>query len=128
KVIFDAVKKGASKLPIKKLMRFMNSVGEGNVVRFLREFLNKIDHHASEIAVKITKLFDLLKSKVDNLKTFVFGKADEALEKMLKHIDAAYKQIPGMVRDIMDKIAKHLKDTLDDVTDFVMNGVTRAKN
>lgn len=128
KVIFDAVKKGASKLPIKKLMRFMNSVGEGNVVRFLREFLNKIDHHASEIAVKITKLFDLLKSKVDNLKTFVFGKADEALEKMLKHIDAAYKQIPGMVRDIMDKIAKHLKDTLDDVTDFMMDGVTRAKN
>jgi hypothetical protein len=128
KVIFKAVKEGASKLPIKKLMRFMNSVGEGNVVRFLREFLNKIDQHASEIAVKIGKLLEMLKSKVDDLKTFVFGKADDALEAMLNHIDAAYKLIPGMVRDVINKIAKHLKDTLDDVTDFVMDGVTRAKN
>lgn len=128
KVIFKAVADGAKKLPIKKLMRFMNSVGEGNVVRFLREFLSKIDTHASEIAVKITKLLDMLRSKVDDLKTFVFGKADDLLEGMLKNIAEAYRRIPNMVREVIDRIAKHLKDTLDDVTDFVMDGVTRAKN
>jgi flagellar basal body rod protein FlgG len=128
KIIFKAVKEGASKLPLKKVMRFMNELGEGNVIRFLREFLKGADLLASKIAIQIDKLLMYLRSKVDDATTFVIGEADKALRRVIENIDAAYKLIPDMVRDAMAKIVKNLKETLDEVTDFAMPGVTRARN
>ncbi len=128
KALWEAIKRGAKKLPLTRLIRLLNSVGEGNVIRFLREFLSKIHGHGKDAAAKILKLLEELKGKLENLGTIAVGKGKKVIEEVLENIAQVYRRVPGMVREVIEWIAKHLKNTLDDAADFVMKGVTRARN
>jgi hypothetical protein len=128
KEIWLAIKKGAKKLPLKRLIELLNSVGEGNVVRFLREFLSKIEGHGQDAAKKIAQMFGELKTKLEDLRKLSFSKAEKMIDEVLENINKAFKVLPDMVRKVIEWIATHLKNTLDESTDFVMKGVTRARN
>ena len=129
-MIKAVVSKIGKRLPLAQLMKFMNSVGIGNVVEFLREFVKKIDTHAADFAGKIVKMLDEMKGKLEKARFVAFGKAEEAIDKMLEGIAALYARvpIPQKVREIIQHIAAKLKETLNEATDFVMDGVTRARN
>jgi hypothetical protein len=128
KEIWLAIKTGAKKLPLKRLIELLNFVGEGNVVRFLREFLSKLHGHGQDAAKKIAMLLDALKTKLEDLRKVSFSKAEKMLDEVLENINKAFKVLPDMVRKVIEWIATHLKNTLDEATDFVMKGVTRARN
>ena len=128
KALFKAVKSGAKRLPLTKLIRLLNSIGEGNVIRFLREFLSKIDGYGQEAAAKIVKLLDEFKAKLKNWRIVAFGKAEQAIDEILESIEEVYKRVPDMVRMVITWVAEHLKKTLDDISDYMMKGVTRARN
>lgn len=128
KSIYKWLEKGAKKLPLKRLMRLMNSIGEGNVIRFLREFLGNIAEHGQNVTKKILKIVEEIQTKLRRAKHFAFFKAEEKIENLLKHVDEVYKRTPEMVRKVIDWIAKHLKNTLDEVEDFMMRGTTRMRN
>ncbi len=128
KEIWLAIKKGAKKLPLKRLIELLNSVGEGNVVRFLREFLSKIEGHGQDAAKKIAQMFGELKTKLEDLRKLSFAKAEKMIDEVLENINKAFKVLPDMVRKVIEWIAAHLKNTLDEAADFVMKGVTRARN
>lgn len=128
KSLFGAIKKGAKRLPLTKLIRLLNSVGEGNVIKFLRQFLDKIAVHGADVAEKILKMLEKLKSKFENLRHVTFGKAEKMIDELLESIEKVYKQTPGMVQKVIGWIAEHLKNTLDEVTDFTMKGVTKIRN
>ncbi|MBS1792238.1 MAG: hypothetical protein JSS81_00200 [Acidobacteria bacterium] len=128
KSLYNSVKKGGKKLPLGKLIRMLNSVGEGNVIRFLREVLAKLHGHGTEAAAKILKMIEALKARLLDLRHLAIGKAEKMLDRILDNLDKVYKMTPEMTRKVIEWIATHLKNTLDDVTDFVMRGVTRARN
>lgn len=128
KEIWTAIKNGVKKLKLKKLIELLNYVGEGNVVRFLREFLSKIHGHGKDVAEKIIKMLDALKSKLENIRLLAVSRAKKAIDEVLENIAQVYRRVPEMVRKVTDWIAKHLKETLDEAGDFVMKGVTRARN
>src|SRR5215213_10038683 len=126
--IWKAIKNGAKKLPLGKLIKMLNSVGEGNVIRLLREILEKVKAHAGTIAKKIKEILDSIKSKLKNLRIVAFGKAEKLIDELLESMREVYKQMPDMVRDIIGWIVTHLKNTIDEAADYVMRGVTRARN
>ncbi len=128
KAIYKAIKSGAKKLPLNKLFRLLNSVGEGNVIKFLREFLSKIEGYGQDAAAKIVILLDALKAKLKNWRIVAFGKAEAMIDELLESIAQVYRRVPSMVRQVIEWIATNLKNSLDDATDFVMKGVTRTRN
>ncbi|MBX7169755.1 MAG: hypothetical protein K1X72_02285 [Pyrinomonadaceae bacterium] len=128
KELFAAAKRGLKKLPLAKLIKLLNSVGEGNVIKFLRELLSKIHGHGQDAAAKIFKILESMKAKLENLRHLAFGKAEKMIDRMLESISQVYRRVPEMVQKVIDQIFTHLKNTLDDVSDFVMKGVTRARN
>lgn len=128
KSLFKAVTSGAKKLPLTKLIRILNSLGEGNVIKFLRDVLDKIHNFGKNAATKIRKLLNLFKAKLKQWRMVAFGKAEEAIDELLKSISEVYKRVPEMARKVIEWIAENLKKTLDDATDFMMKGVTRARN
>jgi hypothetical protein len=129
-VIKAVISKIGKRLPLAQLMKYMNSVGIGNVVEFLRDFVKKIDTYAADFAEKIIKMLDDMKGKLEKARFVTFGKAEEAIVRMLEGIAELYARvpIPQKVREIVGFIAGKLKETLSEATDFVMDGVTRAKN
>ncbi len=128
KAIYKAIKNGAKKLPLKKLIRLLNSVGEGNVIRFLREFLEKIEGHGQDVAEKIVKMLDALRAKLENWRKLAFGKAEKMLDELLENVAEVYRRVPEMVQKVIDWIATNLNNTLWDAGDFMMKGVTRTRN
>ena len=127
-MIKAVVSKIGKRLPLPQLMKFMNSVGVGNVVKFLREFLEKIHGHTAEFAQKILKMLDAMKERLEKLRYIAFDKVNDKIKLMLDGIARIYNHVPRKVREVIDHIAKKLKETLDEATDFVMEGVTRARN
>jgi len=128
KALFKAVKSGAKKLPLTKLIRLLNSLGEGNVIRFLREVLGKIHAYGKDAAAQIRMLLDLFKAKLKQWRMIAFGKAEKMIDELLASIDEVYKRAPEMARKVVEWIAENLKKTLDEATDFMLKGVTRARN
>jgi hypothetical protein len=128
KALFKAVTSGAKRLPLTKLIRLLNSLGEGNVIRFLRDILSKIHDFGQNAAKRIGKILKAIKKKLENWRAIAFGKAEAMIDELLESISEVYKRLPAMARQVIEWIATNLKNTLDDVTDFMMKGVTRAKN
>ncbi|HEY0457638.1 MAG TPA: hypothetical protein VGC97_00720 [Pyrinomonadaceae bacterium] len=126
--LWKAIKNGAKKLPLGRLIKMLNSVGEGNVIRLLRDILEKIKGRGGSIAKKIREILDAIKSKLKKARIVAFGKAEKMIDEILESMREVYKKTPDMVRDIIGWIVTHLKNTIDEATDFVMRGVTRARN
>ncbi len=126
--IWKAIKNGAKKLPLGKLIKMLNSVGEGNVIRLLRDMLEKVKDHSGAIAKKIKEILDSIKAKLTNLRIVAFGKAEKLIDELLETMHEVYKKMPDMVRDIIEWIVTHLQKTIDEAADYVMRGVTRARN
>lgn len=128
KSIYKWLEKGAKKLPLKRLMRLMNSVGEGNVIRFLREFLGNLAEHSQKAIKKILDIIESVQTKLRRAKHFAFNKVEQTIEKILKQFEEVYKLTPDMVKKVFDWIGTNLKNTLDEVEDFMMRGTTRMRN
>jgi len=128
KSIWKLVEKGAKKLHLTKLIRMLNSVGEGNVIRFLRDMAGKLKGWGDDAAVRIVGLLEHLKGKLLQARKWAFSKADEILEAALKNFDEVYKRAPEMARKVVEWIAGHLDRALKEVGNFVMKGTTRARN
>lgn len=128
KSLFKAVKSGAKKLPLTKLIRLLNSLGEGNVIKFLRDLLDRIRPYADEAAKTIKTLLEAFKTKLKQWRTIAFGKAEQMIDELLASIDEVYKLVPEMARKVAEWIAENLKKTVDDAVDFMLKGVTRARN
>lgn len=128
KALFKAVKSGAKKLPLTKLIRLLNSLGEGNVIKFLRDLLDRIRPYADEAAKTIRTLLEAFKTKLKQWRMIAFGKAEKMIDELLASIDEVYKLVPEMARKVAEWIAENLKKTIDDAVDFMLKGVTRARN
>src|SRR5690606_21270131 len=100
----------------------------GNVIKFLRELLDKIHGYGKDAAAKIVELLNAFKAKLKQWRMIAFGKAEAMIDELLESISEVYKRVPEMAQKVIEWIATNLKKTLDDVTDFMMKGVTRARN
>jgi hypothetical protein len=128
KAIYKLVKQSAKKLPLTRLIRMLNSVGEGNVIRFLREMLGKMKGWGDDAAKKILQLLETLKSKLLEARKWAFSKAEEILDRALKNFDEVIKRAPEMARQVVEFITGHLRKALEDAGKFVMQGATRMRN
>ena len=128
KALFKAIKSGAKKLPLTKLIRLLNELGEGNVVKFLQDVLAKIKDYGKDAGKTIRTLLDAFSAKLAQWRMIAFGKAEQMIDELLASIKEVYKLVPEMARKVVEWIAEHLKKTLDDVKDYMLKGVTRARN
>jgi hypothetical protein len=74
------------------------------------------------------RLLETLKGKLEAARKWAFSTAEEILDKALKNFDEVIKLAPEMVKQVIGYLTTHLKKSLEDVGNFVMKGVTRARN
>ena len=128
KIIYKLIKEGAKKLPLTRLIRLMNSVGEGNVIRFLREMADKLKGWGNDAAEKIVKLLDILKGKLEEARKWAFLKAEKMLDDALETIKIVSELAPKKAKEVIAFVLEPLQKALKDIGAFVMKGVTRAQN
>ncbi|HEY8561322.1 MAG TPA: hypothetical protein VIL74_13175 [Pyrinomonadaceae bacterium] len=128
KAVYKLVQRTAKKLPLTRLIRMLNSVGEGNVIRFLRMMADKLTAWGEKAGETIVRLLENLRGKLQAARKWAFSKAEELLDLALKRFDELIKLAPEMAKQVAEYLVGHLKKALKDVGNFVMKGVTRARN
>ncbi len=86
KALFKAIKSGAKKLPLTKLIRLLNSLGEGNVIKFLRDLLDKIKDYGKNAGKTIRKILKAFEAKLKQWRMIAFGKAEQMIDELLASI------------------------------------------
>lgn len=128
KIIRKFIKEGVKKLPLTKLIRMLNSIGEGNVIRYLRKIADNLKSWGEEAAAQIRLLLDALNIKLLEARRWAFSKAEELLDTILANFEEVRRLAPEMARKVVEEVADYLKKSLEDVSQFVMKGATRARN
>lgn len=110
------------------LIRFLNTLGEGNVLRWLRALADNFHHYGKIVGDKICEILLRLESKILEIKGRVVKKAEEFLQVILDNIKEVLKRVGKMVTEIISFIKKELEELLLQIKDYVYKGKTRKKN
>ena len=109
------------------LIRFLNTIGEGNAVKWIRHQAETMMKHADDILKKIYDIFDRMAAKINDLKAKLFNKADEYFQRLLNNLKEARGAAKDFVFEIFAFCQKEIKELIEKIENYFLKGKTRAK-
>ena len=109
------------------LIRFLNTIGEGNAVKWLNKHVDQFKKYAQDVLDQVYELFKKIKGKIEDLKKTLLNKADDYFKRLLANLEAAREAAEDFVFYIFAFCEKEIRELIQKIKNYWMKGKARAK-
>lgn len=128
-IAVEVLKEGGKKVNIRKLIDMLNSIGEGNAARWLRELREDLlTKHFPWVLKKLNGILSNVLARIRTIYNWVSGEARERLNHVFARVTQIRDAARDMVKAVMDRVHKWLDELLGESKHVDTSGSTKQTN